>query len=612
MDAVPYYGNWGASANANAETESDSPYSYDSGSEGGPSPPPAAGPNPPPTGMATGVKGSAVFTPGGVGDPRVVLSVKAVRGAAPADLVAVHDEILAQSTEQFITDAVLLAFQNRDIRGGKGERAIFHTLFQNLARHHPTLADRLVDLVPEYGSWKDVFTLFSGCAALQPAIYKMFVEQLKRDESSPNPSLLAKWAPREGNKQDRIAKALANHLWQANATGRKANGALASYRKRLAALNATIKTVETYECSNRWDEIDPKRVPAKAREIKMAAYLNEKVQTKEERLTREAKVLRHPDDAKRMACREHFQEFFKKAAKGEVKISGAETLYPHELVKKMWNSTGEGASQDEVNSWNAVWDQMVAKAGAQGGLGSSVAMCDFSGSMQSACGVGDAPYWVSMAMGLLISAVNTGPFKGKFMTFDSSPTWHQVPEGANLQAALTSIKRNSGIGQGLSTDFQKAMDLLLQTLKEANTPPGEEPKNLIVITDMGWDQACAKHDSGYYTGNRYDRHHVTKPWETHLEAIKESFKREGGWEPPRIVIWNVAASYTNDFHAQATTPGVIMLSGWSPSLFKILCEEGPRCITPYDALRAQLDDKRYDAVRTRVSEWLAGGWRGVV
>ena len=615
MDAVPFYGNWGASANANAETESDSPYSYDSGSEGGPSPPPAAtlmpGPNPPPTGMATGVKGSAVFTPGGVGDPRVVLSVKAVRGAAVNDLVAVHDEILARSTEEFITDAVLLAFQNRDIRGGKGERAIFHTLFQNLAKHHPTLADRLVDLVPEYGSWKDVFTLFSGCAALQPAIYKVFVEQLKRDEVGPQVSLLAKWAPREGNAQDRIAKALANHLWQAEPPGRKAKGALASYRKRLAALNATIKTVETYECANRWDEIDPKRVPARAREIKMAAYLNEKVQTKEERQTHEAKVLRHPDDAKRMACREHFQEYFKRAAKGEVKISGAETLDPHELVKKMWNSTGD-ADTDAVNSWNAVWHQMVAKAGAQGGLGSSVAICDFSGSMQSAALVGDTPYWVSMAMGLLIAAVNTGPFKGKFMTFDSNPLWHQVPDGANLQVALDSIKQKHGIGQGLSTDFQKAMDMLLQTLKEARTPPGQEPKNLIVITDMGWDQASNAGVPGYYTSNRYDRHHVTKPWETHLEAIKESFKREGGWEAPRIVIWNVAASYTNDFHAQATTPGVIMLSGWSPSLFKILCEEGPRCITPYDALRAQLDDKRYDAVRERVQEWLAGGWRGVV
>lgn len=616
--AAEYDGYWINSAAANAETETDdSGYSYASrsGSEGGPSPPPPAGPaETQPAGMKTGVKGSAVYTPGGVGDPRVVLSVKAVRGAAAADLVKYHDQILDRGTEEFITDAVLLAFQSRDVRGGKGERAIFHTLFWNIVKHWPGLAQTLLDLVPEYGSWKDVFALFAGSPTLHGSIYKLVAEQLVKDEKAAaegagSVSLLAKWAPREGNSQDKLAKAFATHLWQTYPANRKAAGPLPSYRKRLAALNAYIKTVETYECANRWDEIDPKRVPARAREIKIAAYLNEKLQSKDQRQMREAKVLRHPDDAKRMACREHFQDFLKKAAKGEVKISGTETLYPHELVKKMY---GNG-SEDEVNAWNAVWAQMVTKAGTQGGLGSSIAMCDFSGSMQSAGLVGDTPYWVSMAMGLLIASVNSGAFKNKFMTFDSDPLWHQIPEGATLSAAVDTLKRNRGIGQGLSTDFQKAMDLVLKTLKDARTPPGEEPKNLIVITDMGWDQAARTVDGyGHYTRNSYDHHYRSKDWETHLESIKASFKREGGWEPPRIVIWNVAASYSNDFHAQADTPGVIMLSGWSPSLFKILCEEGPRCITPYDALRAQLDDKRYDAVRERVREWLAGGWRGVV
>jgi hypothetical protein len=570
---------------------------------------------PAPNGMAVGAKGSAVYTAGGVGDPRVVLSVKAVRGAAAADLVAVHDDILAAKTDEMLLDAVLLAFQNRDIRGGKGERAIFHTLFQNIAKHYPVLAENLVDLVPEYGSWRDIFTLAAQAPALQSTIFKLVTDQLRRDEFAAcapveNPagvSLLAKWAPREGNAQDRLAKSLAAHIWVKDPDFRVGTGANASYRKRLAALNAFLKTTETYECSNRWDEIEPKRVPARARELKMASYLNEKVQTKDEKKDHEPKVLRHPDDAKRMACREHFQEFFKKAAKGEVKISGAQTLYPHELVQKVYR----GGTEDEMNAWNAVWDQMVAKASASGGLGSSVAMCDFSGSMQCAAGAGDTPYWVSMAMGLLIASVNSGPFKNRFMTFDSTPTWHSLFEGSTLEAAVAGLKAHPGIGQGTSTDFQKAMDLLLQTLKDTRTPPGQEPKNLIVITDMGWDQACNKGGYGAYTGNSYRNHYRNHEWETHLESIKASFKREGGWEPPRIVIWNVAATYSNDFQAQANTPGVLMLSGWSPSLFKILCEEGPRCVTPYDALRAQLDDKRYDPVRTRVSEWLKGGWRGV-
>lgn len=578
-------------------------------------------PAPPPPNMTTGVKGSAVYTAAGVGDPRVVLSIKCVRGAAAADLVAAHDEVLERGTEEYIMDAALMAFQARDVRGGKGERSIFHTLFKNLARHHHGLAENLVDLVPEYGSWKDIFALATQTPELQSTIYKLVLDQLRKDEASAEathvasstseasatlenatgPSLMAKWAPREGNAHDGLAKSLAAYIWAKDADGRVANGANASYRKRMAALNAVIKTTETFECANRWDEIDPKRVPARARELKMAAYLNEKVQSKEERLGREPKVLRKPDDAKRMACREHFQQFFQKAAKGEVKISGAETLYPHELVSKVYR----GGTQDEMNAWNAVWDQMVAKASSGNGLGSSIAMCDFSGSMQSSGCIGDTPYWVSMAMGLLIASVNSGPFKNKFMTFDSEPKWHSIHEGSTLEGSVDALKASGGLGQGLSTDFQKAMDLVLKTLKDTRTPPGKEPKNLIVITDMGWDQASG------YCDNHYRHHYKTKDWETHLDAIKASFKREGGWEAPRIVVWNVAATYSNDFHAQAETPGVIMLSGWSPSLFKILCEEGPRVITPYDALRAQLDDKRYDPIRERVREWLRGGWRGV-
>jgi hypothetical protein len=94
--------------------------------------------------------------------------------------------------------------------------------------------------------------------------------------------------------------------------------------------------------------------------------------------------------------------------------------------------------------------------------------------------------------------------------------------------------------------------------------------------------------------------------------IHEAFKRAGediwglledgglgGWTPPRIVIWNVSAS-CSDFHATADTEGVIMLSGWSPSLFKVLTEEGARVQTPAEALRIQLDDARYEPIRERL------------
>jgi hypothetical protein len=45
-----------------------------------------------------------------------------------------------------------------------------------------------------------------------------------------------------------------------------------------------------------------------------------------------------------------------------------------------------------------------------------------------------------------------------------------------------------------------------------------------------------------------------------------------------------------------------MLSGWSPALFKVLQEKGVEVLTPYAALRLQLDDAMYKPVRDLVRQ----------
>ena len=557
---------------------------------------------------AVGVKGSDMFE--NAGDPRVTLSMQLVRGAAPGAICSGMNDIWSVGTAKSIEDAVVLAFQTRDIRGGKGEKALFNQMWQCIYEKHPELAISLVPLIPEYGSWNDVVH-FAAKTPAEPFL-DLLVKQILADEAAfaanveaPKLSLVSKWAPREGKQFDAVAKQLALRL-SAHVPGLQMSQRLATYRKRMAKLNSVLKTVETFECSNRWDEIDPTLVPGRAREIKKRAYLNETVKGRGQ--------LRHPMDEKRMTCREHFQTFFQKAAAGEVKINGSQTLYPHEIVKKAVALLGQETEEDR-NSLNAVWDAMVADARAKGGLGRSIVMCDFSGSMQSAGAAGDTPYWVSMAMGILISSVTTDEFKDMLMTFDSDPKWFKFrPEEKTLFQKLQALRDAGHIGQGTSTDFQKALDLVLATLKMQRVRPGSEPKDLIVVTDMGWDQACASNERGFWTGHSY-RHVVkTEQKQTHIQMAREAFKRAGedlwqtAWTVPRIVIWNVAATGPLA-HAQSTEEGVIMLAGWSPSLFKVLCADGAQVQNPYDGLRAQLDDKRYDAVRAVVRTWAEGGWR---
>ena len=578
-----------------------------------------------------GTKGSDVYTANGVNDPRVALSVLLVQGADESNITSGLDAILATGDRQMVEDAFVLAFQARDVRGGKGIRDVTDIMIKHLLsqpKWRPIMLD-LLKMVPEYGSWRDLKLLgIYGFHALPEyaeelisRVEELFQNQLNLDwqvmVSDPTKvSLAAKYAPRECH-DNRYEKALTKELASKMFTmdGPALSHKLKSYRRMISHLNLVLDTTEVKMCGKHFAEIEPGKVAGRCLQKNMKAFLNQPSTYKT------PKVPRPLSTSDRLACQWHFEEHFAKAARGEAKLNGSKTVFPHELIKKVVRANGlarhsygydddddrevyGGMTLEEKDAIVAVWNQMVADAKAGGGLGRSLAMCDFSGSMQSSGTNHDTPYWVSMAMGLLISEVATEEFQDIFLTFDSTPMIHTLPSG-DIFDRVASIGPH--LAQGTSTDFQKAMDLVLQRCKEQRVRPGYEPENLIVLTDMNWDQACGSDRASLYTGNRY-RHHVkTEEWQTHVEMIRESFKRAGEdmWGPgnglkmPRIVIWNIAASST-DFHATADTEGVVMLSGWSPSLFKLLQNDGVVIQTPYQALRAQLDDERYEPVRQRV------------
>ena len=556
---------------------------------------------------AIGEKGSDVYTT--TTSPLVDLSALLVRGAGADTLLP----LLKKCLEVSEVDTFVLVFQTRDVRGGKGERRLFDILLADLYRRRPEKTLALLDLIPEYGSWRDVFIILEQCLkgegerckTMIDAILKLASTQLKKDFTTPaSISLCAKWAPRE-KTNPLLTKALANAMFKDATT---LSTRLKLYRKLVADLNRRLDTTEIKMCARTFADINPDHVPGRCLSKNMRAFLNE---------PKSGRGLRHPDDKDRMDARQHFQDYFAAAKEGKATVKAANVVYPHEIIKKIaipgsafamrmggaWGraTDPQPPSGDEAAGLCAQWAALVKSAREAGGLGRSLAMCDFSGSMMTSDR--GAPFWVSMAMGLLISELTTDEFKDTFLTFDTNPTLHTVV-GHTIFERVASI---SDIGQGLSTDFQKAMDLVLATLKAKRCRPGQEPKDLIVITDMAWDRACSSNEQSVYTDNTY-RHIVkTSPWQTHIQMIRESFRRAGedmwgegnGFQPPRIVIWNVAAT-AKDFHAKSDEEGVIMLSGWSPSLFKVLTTEGARVQTPMEALRAQLDDSRYDPVRERL------------
>jgi len=573
-----------------------------------------------------GEKGSDVYTAEGVGSALVALNTLLVRGVTketvnkqmdavsallPGDIWAVPALMCAYE------DLWVLLFQNRDVRGGKGERASTTLMWEYMLEHHQEDALKMLPLLTEYGSWRDLFQLAALNQAVIPVVLDEVEQQLAKDldalaEEKPL-SLLAKWIPRE-DRQPELAKLIAKRIFPYEI---RPASRMKLYRKKISALNRVLKTTEVAMCAGEWASIEPKNVPGRCLQKNMKAFLNEPGNKRTVTRLRRGASLRYPDIEDRMECREHFQKFFQDAKDGKVTAKAANVVYPHEVVKKVMDSMrqtyhqyyGEetsadsSLSADEKNGLLAQWSALVKDAREAGGLGRSLAMCDFSGSMQSSGRNGANPYWVSMAMGLLISEITTAEFRDTFLTFDSTPMLHRLPKEGDLFDRIASIGH---IGQGTSTDFQKAMDLVLGNLKSSRCRPGEEPDNLIVITDMNWDAASGSNQTSLYTDHTYRHIIKTSPWQTHIQMIREAFKRAGEdmwgvpFTPPRIVIWNVAAT-SSDFHAQADTEGVVMLSGWSPSLFKNLLKGEIKSMTPLEMLHIILEDERYDPVRNRLN-----------
>ena len=536
-----------------------------------------------------GIKGSDVYET--TGDPRVDLSVMLVRGLTAEKIQIGVEAVLAMPSKEALEDLCVLLFQTRNIRGGKGERALAYDMLAALDKKQHGLSLALVPLFSHYGCWKDLFVLGQN-AAFKETVLDLTIKQFAADNAAIKTeggkvSLLAKWAPREKSFNGLLAKWLAERLFTHSAI---LSERMKAYRKMVSALNKHIDTVEVKMCDRHFADIEPSHVPGRALQKYRKAFLNEASTFKNGHHDKFARGERSTE-YDRIEGAKHFSEHFAAGAKGDVILKGADTVYPHEVVEAVYHSHEE--SEAERNLRLGQWLSFVAKAKEGGALKNCLAMCDFSGSMDG------LPKMVSLALGMLIAEVSGS---NKILTFDSEPKWHTFNPSHNLYEKVSSI---GNIGHGLSTDFQKAMDLVLADIKERRVKPEDVVKDLIVFTDMGWDAACSSSEKSSYTGNSYRNNVKTTEWQTHIQMIRENFRRAGEdmwgvpFVPPRIVIWNLRAAY-DDFHARADEEGVVMLSGWSPALFKVLQEKGVEVLTPYAALRLQLDDPMYQPVRDLV------------
>ena len=196
-------------------------------------------------------------------------------------------------------------------------------------------------------------------------------------------------------------------------------------------------------------------------------------------------------------------------------------------------------------------------------------IADVSGSMQCDNGM---PMLNSISLSLLIADASEGPMSGHVFTFDTEPSLVAL-EGTSFRARAEEVAR---IPWGGCTNFVKTFETCLAFMQGNDVKAEDAPEVFLCISDMQFNDAGGS-DSWGVTNYQY------------VKGLYEA----AGYPVPQIWFWNVQGN-TPDFPVVANQPGVACVSGYSPTVLKLLMSAQEP--TPYLVMRAAIDVPRYAMV----------------
>ena len=451
--------------------------------------------------------------------------------------------------------ALKCLFYIRDVRGGQGERRFFRVVLTDLAKNYTDAARRILPHVPEFGRWDDLYAFVD--TPVEKDALQLMKNQLALDVQCKTPSLLAKWLKSE-NTSSAKSRALAMKTRQFFGMSHK------QYRKTLSVLRARINVLERLMSENRWDEIEFDKIPSRAGMIYKNAFARHDLE----------RVQKNPEV-------QSYSDF----AKDTTKTVNAKALYPYECVAeavKVTNAYGYGYygrpsanSNSETNRLmvNKYWDNLADYF--NGATFNGLAVVDTSGSMTGS--QASAPINVAISLGLYCAEKAKGPFAGYYVSFSSRPQLIRT-EGIDFCDKVSRIYRTNLCE---NTNIEATFDLLLNTALRNKCSQEDLPQNIIVISDMEFDQATG----GWYN-NRMTRDNAT----TLLEGIAEKW-RQHGYEMPHLIFWNVNARQSNI--PMIGNGRISYVSGFSPSIFQTIMSGK----TGYDLMMEKLNEERYSVIQ---------------
>lgn len=459
-----------------------------------------------------------------------------------------EDEIFKLFLKAFHEDKLLAIkwlFFMRDAREGMGERRSFRIILNGLGHQHPTIAKELISLVPEYGRWDDLYSLMDG--DLTEYIVDFIYQQLQEDcgnylNKKPI-SLLAKWLPKESTKK--YKKVYNILLKKFGMTPKK-------YRRIVSDLRKYLDVVEVKMSANEWNKVNYNTIPSKANLLYKDAFL------------------RHDKERRN----EYLNDL--KNGNNNAKIN-AKVLMPHEIVHRYMDKYEWGDIDDFDESLEQLWKALPNYVNSEG---FSMFVRDGSYSMTTKIGNTNITCLdISTALAIYFSEHCKGEYKDNFITFSNRP---KVIDLSNCSSLREKIEKCHAEDDCSNTDIYKVFKLILDTAVNNKYTQEQLPKNIVVVSDMEFDDAT-----------------TTRDHKTLFETIQAEYLLHG-YDLPRLVFWNVC-SRTGTIPLKTNKNGVCLVSGFNPTIMDMVLSGE---LDPYKCLVNKLNSSRYDAVEKAVKNLL--------
>ena len=225
------------------------------------------------------------------------------------------------------------------------------------------------------------------------------------------------------------------------------------------------------------------------------------------------------------------------------------------------------------NALNKYWDNLTDYF--NNATLDALTVIDTSGSMT--WGNGIHPIDVAISLGLYCAERANGPFKNHFISFSSRPQLIETT-GVDFVDKVRRIYRQNLCE---NTNIEATFELILKTAIKQNLNQKQLPENIIIISDMQFDDAR----TDYYYDNNYNDD------KTLMENIETRWNRHG-YKMPKLIYWNVNAGLSRGNIPMKDKDGITFVSGASPVIFDMVMSGK----TGMDIMLDKLNSERYSVI----------------